>query len=262
MIRRIARNSGPDMRKMIDAYKDGIIQGMNTYMYGQLSEKRNTIVYIPDNKDETYVVKIAPSLSEAFPKPISFAYMKKLNYDSITEKLIRFASKNLDTFPEEKMPEEYFQPGNYIDIICEKLKKAGKEDFIKKVECLENEEITKCKDELTEFAKENNLQPQKEFYINKFTEYLNKNPNVSELYAGLDSGQKKVYAEICYTALCFESDSYTDLPTSEVFKRIIKSESEYSIEKFAEIDKGFKEYNEEQKEKTEFELSEEDERDY
>jgi hypothetical protein len=223
------------MRKMIDAYKDGIIQGMNIYMY-ELPEKRRKLIYIPDNKDNTYVIKTASSLPEAFPKPISFAYMKWPNYDYITEKLIRFASKGFDTFPEKKMPEEYFKPGNYIDVICEKLKKAGKEDFSETVNLYESREEERCTNELIKLAEENNLQLQKPFYINKFIETLNKAPEISKIYSNLTADEKNNYVEKCFLKLYLEADSYIDITMKEAFERMIEDS-----EAFSEIDEEYEE---------------------
>ncbi len=234
-----------EINLMKHAYSMGISKGMETYM-SWLPEKRKHVTYIPNTQDNTYIVKTAYSLSDAYPRPMGPLFIRRRDYDTITLLLLEFAAKNLHKFSLDKTQELEVAckaelgectRGELIHKMCEEIENSAKDDFRNRVDSLEKDDDKRTKESLSEFAKKNHLVEQELFYVSKFQEYLDKNPGVSEIYANLDTDQKKSYTEDCYTALYFKTNGASRLPIKEVFEKMVESP-----ETFIEIDKDFKEY--------------------
>jgi hypothetical protein len=203
------------------AYSDGITERMNLCM-SLLPKQKKSIVYIPDNQDNTYIVKTVSSLEKAYPKPISPECVQLLDFKSMTETLIKFVEQESKTFSLDKIPEacfDYYNRTGDFDKFCIEVKRIGGHKVTQKSDALAMEECDRLTKILSEIAKKMGLIPQEEFYISKFKEYLENNPEVSGIYSKLSADHKINYVKLCYEELNWKmSMPHTRITSNQAFK--------------------------------------------
>ena len=206
------------------AYREGMIKGMTEYM-SHLKRNKETFMYIPKNEDNTYTVSMAESLSKEIPQPRSLDCIKYIDYDSITEELIKFTAQCLEKIPEKDAKElfdcleDYGGKAAYIA-----MTNVGYNAFQEKLDELENAEMDYVQESLSEIAeKQEGLTHQQPFYVNKIVQFLDKNPEKSQFYSELRPEDKVKYATICYQMLSSQSDRDTGMTMHEAFEYVIEN---------------------------------------
>lgn len=206
------------------AYREGMIRGMTEYM-SHLKRNKEAFMYIPKNEDNTYAVSMAESLSKAVPAPRSLDCIKYMDYDSITEELIKFTAQCLEKIPEEDAEELFECLENYGGRTAYiAMTEVGFHSFQEKLSELENDEIDRVTESLSEIAeKQEGLTHQQPFYVNKIVQFLDKNPGKSQFYSELRPEDKLKYATICYQMLSSQSNKDTGMTMHEAFECVIES---------------------------------------
>lgn len=254
-----------EMAQMSKAYDKGVAEGMRVYK-SQLPTKKGNIKYVPDNQDNTYIIKSARSLKEARPKPISPECVCLLDYKAITEKFTKIVEKEYGTFSLDKIYECYFDSYNKthnFNSLCDTISRAATNKIVNEFYVLETEECNKAEEILFRAAEKMGLKPQKDFYISKFKEYLDKNPEASAIYLKLNPEHKTKYAKICYEEL--EWNTFKDrkgITSNKIFENMTKNPKTFTeIDVYYERQYGMSNIEDLESTETETETEEEYERD-